>query len=104
MNRLGVRNLLLLAVAAGIAYWIYKDRPTLSGIVDTLTSPLMRSKTAVRTSEDNRVVGDQTAAAAQDQAELPVGSLHEGMTAQEVRALMGAPDRIAKETGDGPGQ
>jgi len=28
---------------AGIAYWIYKDRPTLSGIVDTLTSPLMRS-------------------------------------------------------------
>jgi hypothetical protein len=101
MSGRSIRNLLLLAALAGIGYWIYEDRPTLSGIVDSLTSPLMSSKTAVRTSEDNRVVSDQTAAAAQDQAELPVGSLHEGLTAEEVRALMGAPDRIEKETRDG---
>ena len=96
-----LRNLFVLAVFAGMGYWIYKDRPTLSGIVDTLTSPLMRSRTAVKTSEGNRVVGDQTAAAIQDQTELPVGSLREGLTVEEVRGLMGPPDRISRETREG---
>jgi hypothetical protein len=96
-----LRNLLILAVVAGVGYWIYKDRPTLGGIVDTLTGPLMRSKTAVKTSEDNRAVGDQSAAVFQDQTELPVGSLREGLKTAEVRDLMGSPDRITRSTRDG---
>ena len=51
------RNLVLLAAAAAIGWWIYKDRPTLSGFIDSLTNPLMGSHAAVESSERNRVVG-----------------------------------------------
>jgi hypothetical protein len=95
-----IRRLLLFAAAAGIAYWVYKDRPTISGIVDTLTSPLMESKAAVKSSEHKRVEGD-AATAISEQVDLPVGSLHEGMTGTEVQDLMGRPDKIEKEKQDG---
>jgi hypothetical protein len=85
------RNLVLLALAAGLAYWVYKDRPTVSGIVDSITSPLLGSRAAVKSSERNRIVGDASAAIS-EQSELPVGSLREGMTGREVVELLGRPD------------
>ena len=42
-----IRNLLVLALLAGFGYWVYKDRPTLSGIVekDTGVEPFNAPKT-----------------------------------------------------------
>jgi hypothetical protein len=90
-----IRNLLLLAVVAGVGWWIYKDRPTASGLIDSITNPLLGSRAAVKTSERNRVVGDaSTTIATTDQIDLSVQSLKEGMTASEVRDLIGEPDKI----------
>jgi hypothetical protein len=86
-----LRNLVLLILVAGVAWWIYKDRPTVSGLVDSITSPLLGSRAAVKSSERNRVVGDASAAIS-EQSELPVGSLREGMTGREVVDLLGNPD------------
>jgi hypothetical protein len=98
-----IRRLLLAAAVVGLGYWIYKARPTVPGIIDSITNPLMGSHAAVKTSERNRVVGDATSVITEqtEQTELPVGSLREGMTTQEVRDLLGAPDLIEKETKDG---
>lgn len=96
-----LRNLVLLALAAGIGWWIYKDRPTASGLIDSITNPLLGSHAAVKTSERNRVVGDaSTTIATTDQLDLSVSSLKEGMRAAEVRDLLGDPDKIEQiETG-----
>jgi hypothetical protein len=94
------RNLVLLAIAAGVGYWIYKDRPTVSSMVDAITGPLLGSHAAVKTSERNRVVGDATTAIS-EQVELPVSSLREGMSPTEVRDLLGDPDKSENlEKGD----
>lgn len=90
------RRLLLFAAAVAVGYWIYKDRPTLSGIVDTLTNPLMGSRAAVKTSERNRVEAEASTAIT-DQAELRVGTLREGMTTSDVREVLGNPDKIEKD-------
>ena len=86
-----LRNLVLVLLVAGIAWWIYKDRPTVSGLVDSITNPLLGSRAAVKSSERNRVVGDASAAIS-EQSDLPVGSLREGMTSREVVDLLGNPD------------
>jgi hypothetical protein len=91
-----IRNLVLLALVAGIAWWVYRDRPTLSGIVDKLTSPLLGSRAAVKSSERNRVVGDATTVIS-EQVELPVDSVKEGMWGREVRELLGNPDKTQQE-------
>ena len=91
MSSRKVRNLVLVALVAGVAYWIYKDQPTVSGIVDTLTDPLLGSRAAVKSSERNRVVGEASTAISEE-TELPVGSLREGMTSREVIELLGDPD------------
>jgi len=96
-----LRNLLLLAIVAGFAWWIYKDRPTLSGLIDSTTNPLLGSRAAVKTSERNRVVGDATTAIT-EQVDLPVSSLKEGMTSMEVRDLLGEPQRVDPVPGGGP--
>ena len=95
-----VRNFVLLLLVAGFAYWIYKDRPTVSGLVDTITNPLFGSNAAVKSSERNRVVGDASAAIS-EQSEIPVGSLREGMTSREVRDLLGEPDSREEVVVDG---
>ena len=95
-----VRRLVLVALLAGVGYWIYKDRPTLSGIIDSLTGPLMGSKAAVKESERNRVVGDASAVAA-EQNDASVAALHEGMTSSELRELLGSPDKVDEERIDG---
>ena len=83
-----IRRLLILAAIVGVAYWIYKDQPTVSGLVDSMVGPLMGSRAAVKSSERNRVTGDATAAIT-EQSDAAVGTLHEGMTTMEVRDLLG---------------
>ncbi|HTY42950.1 MAG TPA: hypothetical protein VMH79_13840 [Thermoanaerobaculia bacterium] len=95
------RRLLLLALVVGVGYWIYADRPTVSGIVDSLTNPLMGSKAAVSSSERNRVVGDASATISEQPGESSVGTLREGMTASEVRDLLGEPNKIESEKVEG---
>jgi hypothetical protein len=87
------RNLLLLAAVAAIGWWIYKDRPSPAGLIDSITAPLLGSRAAVKTSERNRVVGDATTAIT-EQVDLPVASLHEGQSSARVRELLGEPDKI----------
>ena len=91
-----VRRLLILAAIVGVAYWVYKDQPTVSGLVDSMVGPLMGSRAAVKSSERNRVTGDATAAIT-EQSDAAVGTLHEGMTTMEVRDLLGSPERIEEE-------
>lgn len=96
-----IRNLLMLAAVAAIGYWIYEDRPTMSGIVDSITNPLFGSKAAVKSSETNRVSEEAGATLAEQASDARVGMLHEGMSRDEVRDLLGSPDKIAEETRDG---
>lgn len=95
-----VRNVLLLLIAAGVGYWIYKDRPTVSGIIDTLTNPLMGSHAAVKSSERNRVQGEAASTVA-EQSDTRVESLREGLTRDDVRELLGDPDAIQTEKKEG---
>lgn len=95
-----LRNLVLVLLVAGVAYWIYKDRPTASGLIDSITDPLLGSHAAVKSSERNRVVGDASAAIS-EQSELPVGSLREGMTRREVIDLLGRPESQDDEVVEG---
>ena len=95
-----LRNLVLVLLVAGVAYWIYKDRPTLSGLVDSITDPLLGSRAAVKSSERNRVVGDASTVLS-EQNEIPVGSLREGMTRREVTELLGSPQSEEEEVVDG---
>ena len=94
------RNVLLLLIVAGVGYWIYKDRPTVGGIIDTLTSPLMGSRAAVKSSERNRVQGEASSTVA-EQSDSRVESLREGMTRDDIKELLGEPDAIATEKKDG---
>jgi hypothetical protein len=95
-----IRRLLLLVLAVAVGYWIYKDRPTLQGFIDSITGPLMGSNAAVKSSERNRVVGEATTAITEG-TDAAVGTLHEGMTSREIRELLGEPEKIEQETVDG---
>ncbi len=88
-----VRRLVILAALAGIGWWVYEKRPTVSGIVESLTRPLLGSRAAVKESERKRVVGEASQVVTLDE-EKPVGAIHEGMTEAEVRRLLGDPDEI----------
>jgi hypothetical protein len=87
------RNLLLLAAAAGLAYWIYRDRPTLRGLVDGVTAPLFESRAAVKESEHKRVEAEVAPAIGGNQ-DVAFGTLRERMTMTEVRDLLGRPDLV----------
>lgn len=91
MRRFG--RLLLFVVVAGLAYWYYKKRPTVSGVVDEITQPLMESRAAVKESERNRLMATAVPSL-QDQVDAPLGVVRERMTYSEVRALLGEPERI----------
>lgn len=93
-------RLVLLVLAVGIGYWIYKDRPTLQGFIDSITDPLMGSHAAVKSSERNRVVGEATTAITEG-TDAAVGTLREGMTSRDIRDLLGEPDKVVQEKVDG---
>lgn len=88
-----VRRIFLLGALAALGWWIHEKRPTLTGIVDDLTQPLLGSRAAVRESEQKRVVGEvsQVLTIGEDK---PVGSIREGMSESDVRALLGDPDEV----------
>jgi hypothetical protein len=87
-----LRNLLLFALVAFVAYTWYQKRPTVTGVVDSITQPLMESKAAVKESERNRVMATAVPSL-QEQVEAPTGTIRERMTYSEVRALLGSPER-----------
>ena len=87
---------MILGLVAGVGYWIYKYQPSVASLVDSITSPLMGSRAAVKSSERNRATGDATAAIS-EQTDTAVGTLREGMTTAEVRELLGNPEKIEKE-------
>jgi len=95
-----LRRLLIVALVAGLAYWIYRTRPTVSGFVDNLTRPLFGSKAAVEESEHKRVVAESAPAVGRDES-ITVGMLKENMKADEVRDLVGRPDLIEQFREDG---
>ena len=93
MSGRNVRRLLLLAALGGIGWWIHEKRPTVSGLVDDQTRPLMGSRAVVKESEQKRIVGEASQVVLHDE-EKPVAALREGMSDLEVRALLGDPDEI----------
>jgi len=102
MSGRAVRNLLMLAAALAVGWWIHEKRPTFSGLIDDLTRPIFGSRAGVSEAERKRVVGEagQVVASGEDK---PVGALSEGMSEDEVRRIMGDPDvieRLEDESGD----
>jgi hypothetical protein len=95
-----IRKLLLLGLAVGIGYWIYRTRPTVSGIVDDLTRPIFGSKAAVKESEHKRVESEAAPVVGKDEA-VSLGTLKEGMKAADVQDLVGRPDEIEPFKEDG---
>ena len=87
------RKLLLFVGVGALAVWLYKTKPTVSGFVDNITGPLFKSNAAVKESEYNRVVGDGVSAVSQSE-EVALGTLHKGLTDNEVRDLIGRADQI----------
>jgi hypothetical protein len=87
------RTLVVLLLVAGLGYWIYKTQPTVSGFVDDLTSPLMRSKAAVKESEHKRIIADAVPAP-EGGEDVSMTTVKEGMKTSEVKDLLGAPDKV----------
>jgi hypothetical protein len=89
-----VGRILMLAVLAAIGWWIHEKKPTVQGVVDDLTRPLLGSRAAVRESEQKRVVSEASQVLTIGEEKKPVGSIREGMSESEVRRLLGDPDEI----------
>jgi hypothetical protein len=95
MNGRRVRGILYLAVLVAIGWWIYDRRPTVTGLVDELTRPLLGSRTAAKEVEQKRVVRQASQVVDLDQ-ERHVEELRAGMTDLQVRELLGEPDDVEK--------
>lgn len=95
MNGRRVRGILYLVVLAGIGWWIYDRRPTVTGLVDELTRPLLGSRTAAKEAEHKRVVHQASQVVTLD-PEKQVEELRTGMTDLQVRELLGEPDEVER--------
>lgn len=95
MNGRRLRGVLYLVVLAGVGWWIYETRPTATGLVDRLTSPLLGSRTAVTEAERKRVVHEASQVVTLD-TEKKVETLRVGMSEWDVRDLIGEPDEVEK--------
>lgn len=91
MSGRGLRTLLLLLLVGGAAYWIYRARPTVAGLVDDITRPLFSSKAAVKESEHKRLEAEAMPVM-QGDIDVAIGMLKEKMSTREVRELLGSPD------------
>jgi hypothetical protein len=96
-----VRKVLLVAIVAGIGYWIYTTQPTLSGIVDSITQPLFGSRAAVDSSEHNRIRDEAGTVVAEQTDPTKVTQLKEGMTKDQIRELLGRPDTLDRVKTEG---
>jgi len=94
------RTGVILIVVGGVAYWIYRDQPTVSGLVEGLTRPLMGSKAAVKESEHRRVMSEAVPAAPEGE-QVSTQTIREGMKADEVREILGKPEKIEPLEEDG---
>jgi hypothetical protein len=94
------RTAVILIAVGGVAYWIYKDQPTVSGLVEGLTRPLMGSKAAVKESEHRRVMSEAVPAAPEGE-QVSTQTIREGMKADEVREILGKPEKIEPLEEDG---
>jgi hypothetical protein len=94
------RTVVILIVIGGVAYWIYRDQPTVSGLVEGLTRPLMGSKAAVKESEHRRVMSEAVPAAPEGE-QVSTQTIREGMKADEVREILGKPEKIEPLEEDG---
>ena len=95
-----LRRVVILLVVGGVVWWIIRDKPTVTGLIDRITSPLLGSKAAVKESEHNRVVGEAVPAITDDD-EKKVGALKEGMRTADVRDLFGEPDSVENVVQEG---
>lgn len=91
-----MKRLLLFLIAAGIAFYLYKQRVITPGTAGTPAgNPLERARAAAGASDARTAAGD----AAAREADQPAGSaVSENMTPDQVRALLGAPDDVHRET------
>jgi len=96
-----LRNLLILALVAGAAYWLYRDGRSPTQLIDALTRPLMGSRAAVKEDERKRVMSDALNVVTQ-QTDESVGMLRAGMSKAEVRDLLGPPDKIETLSSSSP--
>ncbi len=94
------RTLIVLVVAGGAGYWIYKSQLTVPEFVDDLTRPLMGSKAAVKESEHKRVMSLAIPAAPEGER-VSTQTIREGMKKAEVEELLGKPDRVEPVEEDG---
>ncbi|HKA36421.1 MAG TPA: hypothetical protein VKH43_06340 [Thermoanaerobaculia bacterium] len=95
-----LRGLVVLVLAAGVGYWIYKTRPTVTSFVDGLTRPLMRSKAVVKESESRRVLSEAVPAAPEGE-DVKLTMIHEGMKRAEIEELIGKPDSFQQFDDEG---
>ena len=95
-----IRTVVILVLVAGVGYWIYKGQPTVAGFVDGLTRPIMGSNAAVKESEHKRVVSDVVPAAPEGE-QVSVQTIRKGMKSDEVREILGQPDRVEPFEQDG---
>ena len=91
-----MKRLLLLLVVAGIGFYLYKQRVVSSGAAGPSTgNPVERARAAAGASDARTAAGDAVAR----EADQPAGgAVSENMTPDQVRALLGAPDDVQRET------
>ncbi len=95
-----MKRLIFLVLVVAVVVWIVRDKPTVSGLIDGLTNPLLKTKAVVGESEHKRVVAEAAPVVAGDQ-DVSVGMVKEGMTYSEVRGLLGQPDSMLETKEDG---
>ena len=88
-----LRGIVVLALVAAVGWWIHEKKPTITGVIDDLTRPLLGSRAALKESEHKRIVGDASQVVTIDD-QKPLATLREGMTDSDVRRLLGEPDSI----------
>lgn len=91
-----MKRLLLLLLVAGIGFYLYKQRVVSSGAAGPPQgNPVERARAAAGASDARTAAGDAVAR----EADQPAGSaVSENMTPDQVRALLGPPDDVQRET------
>ncbi len=95
-----MKRLLLLVVLVVAVLWVVRDKPTVGGLIDRLTNPLLKTHAVVEESEHKRVIAEAAPAVAGDQ-DVTVGIVKEGMTYSDVRGLLGQPDSTVEVKEEG---
>ena len=88
-----IRQIVTLAVLGVVGLWIHEKNPTVQGIVDDLTRPLLGSKETAGPPERKRVVSEASQVLTLGE-EKTIGAIRVGMTDRDVRRLLGDPDEI----------